>query len=163
MLRAFAIVILGLSVSLAAHAAEMRGKVIRISDGDTLTILLECAELDVPVRLAGIDAPEKKMPFGNVAKQSLADLAFGKWVVVVWHEKDGYGRVVGKVIAGGRDVALEQLRRGLAWHYKAYAPRQPAADREAYSAAEASAKAVAAGLWRDRNPTPPWEWRRNRH
>jgi endonuclease YncB( thermonuclease family) len=160
MLKSFAIAMLGLSVTLSAYAAEMTGKVIRIADGDTLTVLVDCAKLDVPIRLAGIDAPEKGMPFGTVSKQSLADLAFGKQVVVEWRKKDKYGRVVGKVLVDGLDVNLEQVKRGLAWHFKEYEGEQSAEDREAYAAAEATAKAAGAGLWKDKEPTPPWAWRK---
>lgn len=160
MLKTFAIVMLGVWVTLSASAAELTGKVIRIADGDTLTVLIDCAKLDVPIRLAGIDAPEKGMAFGNVSKQSLADLAFGKQVVVVWGKKDKYGRVVGKVLVDGLDANLEQVKRGLAWHYKEYESEQTAEDREAYATAETAAKTAGAGLWKDKEPTPPWAWRK---
>jgi len=162
MLKLFAIAVLGVLAALSASAAELTGKVIRIADGDTLTVLIECAKLEVPIRLAGIDAPEKGMPFGNASKQSLADLVLGKQVVVVWGKKDKYGRVVGKVLADGQDANLEQVKRGLAWHYKEYEGEQTPEDREAYATAETAARAAGIGLWKDKEPTPPWAWRRSK-
>lgn len=111
------------------------------------------------IRLTGIDAPEKKQPFGNRSKQNLSDMVFNKTVTVETDKRDRYGRELGKVLAGGKDVNFEQVRTGLAWHYKAYERMQPAADRQAYADAENDAKAAKRGLWVDTDPTPPWEWR----
>jgi endonuclease YncB( thermonuclease family) len=144
------------------HANELQGKVIRVADGDTLTILIEPIKLDVPIRLSGIDAPEKGMPFGQASKKSLSDLAFGKQAVVAWDKKDKYGRLVGKVFIDGQDINIEQLHRGLAWHFKEYENEQPPEDRITYSQAEDKARASKTGLWNDKEPTPPWTWRKAR-
>ena len=77
-----------------------------------------------------------------------------------WRKKDRYGRVVGKVMVDGRDVCLEQMRRGLAWHYKKYEREQPEGDRREYSRSEEDAKASRIGLWSEANPVPPWDWRK---
>ena len=143
-----------------ASASELQGKVIRVADGDTLTILIEPIKLDMPIRLAGIDAPEKGMPFGQVSKKSLSDLAFGKVATVLWDKKDKYGRIVGKVLIDGQDVNLEQVKQGLAWHFKEYQDEQSPDDRAAYAKAEVEASAQRVGLWQDKDPTPPWAWRK---
>ena len=111
------------------------------------------------VRLAGIDAPEKAQPFGSVSKNHLSDRVFGRLVTVEWTKKDKYGRVIGRVIADGEDVCLNQIRSGLAWHYKHYANEQPADQRTAYAAAEERARLEKAGLWGQPNQIPPWEFR----
>lgn len=146
--------------SASIHANELQGKVIRVADGDTLTILIEPIKLDMPIRLSGIDAPEKGMPFGQVSKKSLSDLTFGKQATVEWGKKDKYGRLVGKIRIDGQDVNIEQLRRGLAWHFKEYENEQSDEDRTAYSQAEDKARLAGAGLWQDKKPEAPWVWRK---
>ena len=86
-------------------------------------------------------------------------MVFGKTVTVDTGKTDRYGREVGKVLVDGVDANLEQLKRGLAWHYKAYQREQPADDRLAYAAAEKDAAAARLGLWQDAVPVAPWEWR----
>lgn len=138
--------------------ADFTGNVVGVADGDTITVL-DAAKVQHKIRLTGIDAPEKKQPFGNRSKQSLSDMVFNKIVTVETVKRDRYGRELGKVLAGGKDVNLEQVRTGFAWHYKAYERTQSAIDRQAYADAENEAKAAKRGLWVDADPTPPWEWR----
>ncbi len=112
------------------------------------------------IRLAGIDAPEKKQPFGNRSKESLSELAYDKTVTVETDKRDKYGRQVGKVLVNGQDVNLVQVERGMAWFYRQYQREQSPNDRRLYEAAEDSAKADKRGLWRDAaDPMPPWEFR----
>jgi endonuclease YncB( thermonuclease family) len=96
--------------------------------------------------LAGIDAPEKKQPFGEKSKQSLAKLAFGKTVTVEYYKVDRYGRLLGKVLVDGHDVNLEQVRLGMGWHYKQYEMEESAEDRVAYAIAEVRARRERVGL-----------------
>lgn len=149
--------VLALALSFPAWA-DFTGNVVGVSDGDTITVL-DTDKVQHKIRLTGIDAPEKKQPFGNRSKQSLSDMVFNKTVAVETNKRDRYGRELGKVLASGKDVNLEQVRAGLAWHYKAYELTQPVADRQAYAEAENEAKAAKRGLWVDAEPTPPWEWR----
>lgn len=130
-------------------------------DGDTVT-LLDLDMVQHRIRLAGIDAPEKSQAFGQASKQSLSDLVFAQDVMVETGKSDKYGRLVGKVTVTGVDANLEQVKRGLAWHYKAYAREQSKADRDAYAAAEDAARLGRIGLWRDITPIPPWEFRRQK-
>ncbi len=149
--------VLALALSFSAWA-DFSGTVVGVADGDTITVL-DADKVQHKIRLTGIDAPEKKQPFGNRSKQSLSDMVFNQFVTVETDKRDRYGRELGKVLAGGMDVNLEQVRAGLAWHYKAYERTQSATDRHAYADAENEAKAAKRGLWVDADPTPPWEWR----
>ena len=112
-------------------------------------------------RLSGIDAPEKRQAFGQVSKQHLSDLAYDKTVSVVFHKRDRYQRILGKVLVNGADAGLDQIETGMAWHYKKYEREQSTEDRVAYARAEEKARAERRGLWRDSRPVPPWAFRRH--
>ena len=141
-----------------ACAETITGKVIGVMDGDTIEVL-DTTKTPRRIRLEGIDAPEKAQAFGARSKQRLSDQVFGKQVEVQSNKIDKYGRTVGKVMIGGRDANLDQVRSGFAWHYKEYQKEQSASDRLAYANAETSARNMKSGLWNDPKPMPPWEWR----
>lgn len=147
--------------SMLAGAETIRGRVVGVTDGDTLTIL-DTSNQQFKIRLSGIDAPEKGQPFGSQAKESLSEMVFNKQVLVESDKMDRYRRKVGKVQHEGIDVNLEQVKRGMAWHYTAYAKEQAPADREAYGNAEAEARAQRRGLWQESPQWAPWEVRRNK-
>lgn len=130
--------------------------IVGITDGDTLTA--RCGEpgtyQQIQVRLAEIDAPERKQPFGNLSRQHLAALCFQEQATIKPEKNDRYGRTVGRVSCQGKDASIEQVRAGMAWAYTRYLT-DPAI-REL----EASARSNRAGLWSDVEPMPPWEWRR---
>jgi endonuclease YncB( thermonuclease family) len=151
--------IASLYASLQAEAAQLNGKVVGISDGDTIT-LLDDQQVQHKIRLAGIDAPEKKQAFGERSKQALSDCAYGKQATVDYDKKDKYGRTVGKVLVDGKDCNIKQISLGLAWHYKKYASEQPVADREAYAMQEQTAKAQRIGLWSEQTAMAPWDYRK---
>lgn len=158
--RLAAIVVLLATAAVApARAEQWHGRVVGIADGDTLT-LLDPAHRQHRIRLDAIDAPERKQPFGQRARQSLAALAHGREAVADCPKTDRYGRAVCRVTVDGIDVGLEQVRRGLAWHYVRYAGEQSPQARAEYARAEQHARAGRAGLWSDRGPTPPWDFRR---
>lgn len=138
-------------------SADFTGKVIKIADGDTITVL-DYYKVQHRIRLIGIDAPERKQDFGSRSKQSLSELVFGKTVTVKTNKRDRYGRVLGKVIINGIDVNKEQIRRGMAWH--GYLRDQTAADRFIYADIERNARKEQRGLWVSSNPLPPWKWRK---
>lgn len=148
-------------VGLSATAGTYTARVVAISDGDTLTVL-DAHRLQHKIRLAGIDAPEKRQPWGERARQSLGELVFERVVEVEIRKKDRYGRAIGRVRVDGVDVNLELLQRGLAWHYKAYEREQPEQERDAYARAEREARAGRQGLWSDARPVAPWDYRRGR-
>lgn len=149
---------LALWLPVVAIAADLHGKIVGVADGDTVTVL-DAEKHQFKVRLAGIDAPEKAQAFGQTSKKSLSDMIYGKQVEVTWDKQDRYGRIVGKISIDQIDVCLDQVRRGMAWHYKQYQRDQTPADRQAYAAAEDTARANHVGLWRDANPIPPWAFR----
>jgi len=150
--------LLVLLLSANAYAETIFGRVVSIADGDTVTVL-DATNTQWKVRLMGIDAPEKKMPFGQSSKENLSDLVFKKQVSVTYSKQDRYGRTVGKIIVNGIDANLEQIKAGMAWHYKQYQKEQSPDERESYADAEELARAERKGLWLDAEPTPPWEWR----
>ncbi|MEW6166043.1 MAG: thermonuclease family protein [Pseudomonadota bacterium] len=144
-----------------AQADSLQGRVVGVVDGDTIDVLVGEREFH-RIRLAGIDAPEKKQPYGQQAKRRMADLVFGKPVSVEFAKRDKYKRIVGVVQLNGTDTGLNLIRAGLAWHYKKYQVEQPLEERAAYADAEAVARNARAGLWSDVNPAPPWIWRHKR-
>jgi endonuclease YncB( thermonuclease family) len=147
--------------SFGLNAGTIQGKVVSVADGDTITVL-DATNTQHKIRLQGIDAPEKAQPFGQKSKQSLSQMVQSKQVTVEYQKKDKYGRTLGKVLHNGTDVCLEQIKLGMAWHYKQYASDQPKEDRALYDQTEQDARAKKAGLWIDKAPTPPWEFRRQK-
>ena len=140
-------------------ADTLIGKVVKITDGDTL-VVLDADNTQHKIRLSGIDAPESNQPFGKRSKEALSALVAGQRVEVDWHKLDRYGRIVGKVIAQGKDVNLAQVRTGMAWWYRKYANEQSLVDQGLYEAAEAKARVTGVGLWGDKDPIAPWDWRK---
>jgi len=157
--KLFATLLLLLSCNL--HAATLQGKVVGVADGDTITVL-DATNTKHKIRLQGIDAPEKAQAFGQKSKQSLSQLVYNKQVMVEYQKKDKYGRTLGKVLHNGTDVCLEQIKLGMAWHYKQYKSDQPKEDREIYAQAELEARKKTVGIWTDKNPTPPLEFRKQK-
>lgn len=153
------IVLLLAVVSCASFADQLQGKVIKVTDGDTVNVLTSDNQTH-KIRLSGIDAPEKSQAFGNKSKQALVDEVDGKIVIVEFNKRDKYQRIVGKIIFNGRDVNLNQIKRGLAWHYKKYEGEQDVEDRSIYANAEYLAQRDKVGLWFDANPIPPWDYRK---
>lgn len=155
LMRAFLLLLLAF-VS-PACASEYPAKVVGVSDGDTLTVLV-AGNRQVKVRLHGIDAPETGQDFGSRAKQIASEMAFGKQVTVREVGRDRYGRTVAEVILPDeRSLNREMVRSGMAWWFRRYAP----ADRELASL-EAEARAAKRGLWAQAEAVPPWGWRNGR-
>ena len=126
---------------------------VKVADGDTATIL-DASNRQHKIRFHGIDAPEKSQAFGKAAAKHLASLIAGREVVVKVQDVDQYGRTVGKVFADGRDINLEMIRAGYAWHYRRF-DKSPS-----YAAAESEARSAKRGLWSDPHPINPAEFRR---
>lgn len=130
------------------------GRVIKIADGDTITILV--GKTQYRIRLGGLDAPEKKQPFGTQAKKALADKIFGEDVKIVWKKRDLYNRIVGDIYLDDRWINKEMIQEGWAWHYRQYSKDPDLAK------AEQDARNAKRGLWIDANPIPPWEFRKKK-
>lgn len=152
-LRIVAAVAVALAIPAAIAGELTTARVVGVTDGDTIT-LLDHEKRQIKVRMAGIDAPERGQPFGSKSKQALSDLVFGKTVEVDDQGEDKYDRTIARILVDGVDVNREMVARGMAWQYVKY--DQSAALR----AAEKSAREAKLGLWADKGPIPPWEWRR---
>tara|TARA_B110000908_G_scaffold130516_1_gene153484 strand:+ start:269 stop:742 length:474 start_codon:yes stop_codon:yes gene_type:complete len=147
------IVPLFLIFNLSAQAEIIEGLVVKIADGDTLTLLTGSNE-KIKVRLAGIDTPERKQPFGSEAKQALSKLVFQKKALIEVETKDRYGRTVGIVFVDGQNINYELVRQGMAWVYRKYT------NDEILYELEAQAKTKKTGLWADAKSIAPWSWRK---
>lgn len=150
-----------LFVACQANAASFTGQVVGIADGDTVSILDDSHTM-IRVRLAGIDAPERRQPFGTASKVALSACAFGKTAQVEGRKKDKYGRLVAILKVDGVDCGRSQISLGMAWHYKAYSQEQPLGERLIYAAAEEQARKARRGLWVDDDPETPWAYRKDR-
>ena len=142
-----------------ASAAVLTGHIISIADGDTIT-LLDAGKRQHKIRLSGIDAPERKQAFGNRSRQHLGELVFGKQVTADCAKTDRYRRAVCKIKVDGVDANLAQVAAGMAWHYREYEREQSLMDRLRYAHAENRAQEERRGLWADRAPMAPWDFRR---
>lgn len=147
--------------TLTSFGNELQGKVVTVTDGDTVGVLTNDNVLH-KIRLSGIDAPEKKQAFGNKSKQALDDEIGGKVVTVEYNKRDKYQRIVGKIMFNGKDVNLHQIQRGLAWHYKKYQNEQEVEDRSIYADAEYLAQRDKLGLWAESSPISPWDFRKQK-
>ncbi len=151
-LLSLALVLVALLAIRLLSVKEIRGKVVSIQDGDTITVLQGGATYKV--RLFAVDCPEKGQAFGNVAKQFTSDLVFGKTVKVKYEELDRYQRYLGTVYRDELNLNRELVKAGLAWHYKQYS-KDPV-----LAALEVKARLAKKGLWADPRAIPPWEFRR---
>ncbi|WP_076999122.1 thermonuclease family protein [Variovorax sp. KK3] len=138
------------AVSLVANA-DFSGKVVGVLDGDTIDVLVDLQPRRV--RLAEIDAPEKRQPFGTRARQALSGYVFGQTVRVLDDGTDRYGRTIGTVVVDGRSVNRAMVGAGMAWAYRRYLVDQR------LIALEAQARKGRRGLWADPGPVAPWDWR----
>ena len=153
---------LGLTLALLmAHTAlaesgttpALQGQIVRVSDGDTVTLQSETGTLKI--RLAGIDAPESRMPHGQEAKAHLAAMVLGKEVQAIVHKKDRCGRTIATLMLNTKDVNLAMLQAGMAWHYRQYEREQTASAAAAYAQSEPQARPQGVGLRQLELPIPP--------
>ena len=155
--RAVGLLVAVVFAAMSALASEtFKGRVVKVSDGDTITVL-DAANVQHKIRLDKIDAPEKAQPFGDAARKHLAAFVAGKNVEIEWTKKDKYGRILGTVwamIPVRTDVNLQMVKDGFAWHYKQFDNTQT------YAAAEIDARRAKRGLWKDPAPSPPFMFRR---
>lgn len=141
--------------AVAQQGQTVRGRVVRVLDGDTVDVL--CDGKPLRVRLWGIDAPEKAQPFGQAAKEHLTRAVAGQEVQVEIRSTDRYGRAVGWILRGPAAVNLDQVRAGMAWWYQHYARGHSALQQ-----AENAARQAKVGLWQQPAPEPPWQFRKSR-
>lgn len=141
-----------LFISLILSIISFQGKVIKITDGDTIVVLNEKNE-QIKVRLEGIDCPESSQDFGTQAKKATSDLCYGKTVRVEQSGTDRYGRMLAFVYIDDVCINKDLIKQGMAWHYKKYNKDQELAKLEV----DAREKKV--GLWSMNNPVAPWDFR----
>lgn len=150
------------------RAEELRGRVVHVSDGDTVTLEDHQGQRHV-IRLATIDAPELGQPHGQAARKHLVRLALNKTALVLTQRSDAHGRRVGKLMlapakckhcALTQDAGLAQLEAGHAWWYRDYKHEQTLHDQAYYEYAEFDARQRRLGLWQDGTAVAPWEWRK---
>ncbi len=148
---------LGLAlVASQALAADFTGRVVGVSEGDTITVLSKGKP--VRIRLHGIDCPEKRQAFGKRAKQFTSRVVYGKEVRVKDLGQDRYRRTIAEVLlSDGRSLNRELVKAGFAWWYRKYAPED-----EVLAQLERDARDAKRGLWADAKPIPPWQWRKMR-
>lgn len=142
------------SAAASPPSAAHRWRVVGVHDGDTLTCLDENNDQQ-KVRLAEIDAPELGQDFGRVARESLAELVFGKTVTVQDDGKDRYGRWIARMQVDGIDVNRRMVATGNAWHYADYSRDS------ALEALEEQARTQRLGLWAQADPVAPWDFRQS--
>jgi endonuclease YncB( thermonuclease family) len=147
------IVVTASVLSLSLSAQTISGKVIKVADGDTLT-MLDASNVQHKIRLAQIDAPEKSQEYGIQSKQSLENTCFNSNADAEVETVDKYNRKVAIIYCNGVEANFNQVQNGSAWVYVQYAK-----DKK-YFDAELKAKKQHLGLWEGTNPTPPWEYRR---
>lgn len=133
----------------------LEGKVIKIKDGDTVTILTSNNQ-EIVIRVADIDCPELSQPFGNKSKIFTSNEIFSKNVEIEIKNTDRFDRVVGFILYDNKNLSYELLKNGLAWHYKFFS------DNEEMAIIEQKAKENKIGLWIDKNPINPYEWRKGK-
>ena len=137
---------------------KLYGKVVGVADGDTITLLIDGHR--EKIRLEGIDCPEEGQAFGKKAKRFTSDVVYGKKVSLKRVGKDKYSRTLGVIQVDGRVLNQELVRAGYAWHFKKYS------SSPVLSLFEEEARRERKGLWVDKAPVPPWNYRktsRNRH
>lgn len=134
---------------------SQQGTVIKVKDGDTIVILDDKKQTHT-IRIANIDCPEKGQPFSKVAKDFVSNEIFGQPVYVEYLKTDRYGRTIGNVFYDDKSLSEELLKSGLAWHYSYYSKDKKLASLEL----EARKKEI--GLWSEKNPINPYDWRRRK-
>lgn len=129
---------------------RVSGQVINVIDGDTYDLLTEKKQT-IRVRMEGIDAPERGMPFYKVSKNYLGALCYKKNVILEISGVDRYGRYLGySYINDSTELGIEMIKGGMAWHFKEYNNDIELAE------AEENARKDKKGLWAVDNPMPPW-------
>jgi micrococcal nuclease len=144
------------TIAIAEPDNLITARVLDVPDGDSILILTPDNK-QVEIKLFGIDCPEENQPFGEDAKQYTSQQCMGKIILYRIVGIDIYERMIATVfLEDGRELNLELLKAGLAWHYNRYSNSQ------AYTEAESQARKAGIGLWADENPTPPWEWQQKK-
>jgi endonuclease YncB( thermonuclease family) len=145
--------------SFAQGEVLISATVTRVVDGDTI-VVIDSSNQQREIRLEGIDAPEHGQAFGEQSTVHLIELVRAKEVKLDCTGQQSYGRFVCKVfLPSDEDVDLDQIKAGMAWHYKQFQRLQNATDRTTYGVAEDAARRAHLGLWSQSNPVQPQDFR----
>lgn len=145
-----------IAATLPCYAEEIYGKVVGVSDGDTITVLSN--NTPYKIRLSGIDCPEKSQAFGQQAKAFTSSLAFNQDVKIVSAGHDRYRRTIGEVfLSDGRNLNDLLLENGYAWWYQKYS------HDEYRHELQDSARKSKLGLWNNLDSEAPWDYRKMHH
>ncbi len=148
------LLLLFFNISYLYSQSTYTAKVVGIKDGDTV-VVLDSLNYQTTLRLAEVDCPEKNQPFGTKAKQFTSDQIFRKQIKHIVTDIDIYGRSIAKIYYDdNKYLSAEIIKNGLGWHYKKYSTSKKIASFEN------SARLQKLGLWSDKNPIAPWDWRR---
>ena len=132
---------------------ELSGKVISVPDGNTIEVFANDNE-SYMIMLYGIDSPELSQEYGAKAQKFLQKIILNKKVTIKIQGKDRWGNRLGVILIDGKiDPRLELLEAGLAWT----AERNPLEELESV---KEKAREQGKGLWKEKDPTPPWIYRR---
>jgi len=134
--------------------SPLTAKVVGVKDGDTV-VVLDSLNNQTTLRLAEVDCPEKSQPFGTKAKQFTSDQIYRKQIKYIVTDIDRYGRSIAKIYYDdNKYLSAEIIKNGFGWQYKKYSTSKDLANFEN------SARLQKVGLWYDKNPVAPWEWRK---
>ena len=139
------------------NASSITAKVIGVTDGDTVKVLAE-GNRQIKIRLYGVDAPESHQPYGSRSRRYVSDAVYGKTVQIEVTGNDKYGRTLGIITTpDGKNLNRNLIANGMAWVYAQYCTRTECTDM---TRAEKEARTKKIGLWADKTPIAPWEFRR---
>jgi endonuclease YncB( thermonuclease family) len=172
---AFSIFIATLICSPWVHAGPVPGKVEKVIDGDTLRLADETdskgrVHTGAVLGIRGIAAPALDQPFGKQAHERLKELIEGKAIIRNGPTARAYreGNTWFFRTEKGESLALLMISEGLAWtveaeledkHRKPTDVKKVVPETEAWLKAEREAREAKRGLWADKDPVRPWEWR----
>jgi endonuclease YncB( thermonuclease family) len=139
----------------------VEGKVKSVHDGDTISVEAKDGKVYL-IRMQGIDAPDEKQNYDDRSKKKLRDLILNEDATVMIRRIDSSDRYIGTVYSGGQDINLTQIKKGMAWHFKQNGYEQKEENRKEYEQAEQKARNERVGLWEDKNPIAPWDFRGNK-
>lgn len=147
-------VLLALFLTVSCVAETLSGRIVGVTDGDTVTLLTP-ENRQMKIRLYGIDAPEARQAFGTRARQALSSMVFSKDAKAEVRSTDRYGRTVAWLYVDGGNINEAMVQQGFAWWYQSFAKKDTRLEE-----LQNEAKAARRGLWSDKAPVPPWEWRK---
>lgn len=146
------ILILFFTMIVSLLSFSMNGYVVKVSDGDSF--IINSYGKNIRVRMYGVDAPELKQDYGRESKKQLENLILNKKVKLKVLYEDKYKRKIAKVYCAGKEINLEMLKSGNVWFYEYHAKKE-----KNYRKAFEKAKKEKLGLWGEKNPQNPREFR----